>query len=433
MAKFSIPEYKVKIDQLQPGVYIRLEGHWFEHPFLFTRFKIKSEEQIRVLRDSGVEEVTCVPAKSDRLPISRSKSAERAEAGEPEPAKKQAKDPATERFWKLKKERIEKLKTKRDEIKACEEKYRKSAKAVPGMMDGVLTGSAESVEQAGDMIADMVDVLLNDRDAVVHLMGSEEDESLYYHSLNVSVLALMLGKDIGLGQEDMSALGLGCLFHDVGKNRIDKKILKKKGPLTKPEQELLHLHPRYGVEIALKTGAFPEGALRAIFQHHEAADGSGYPKGFTKKKTHRLARVASIANVYDNLVNDPLREKAMTPYQAMSFMFAKLKNKLDMDIFSSFIRCLGIYPPGTICQLSNEAIGLVISVNQRNPLKPSLLLFDPEVPREEAVIFDMEDDPELGVLKSIHPQDLPKEIFDYLNPSTEVAYFTNNAGEKPSS
>lgn len=425
MAKFSIPEYRVHVDQLQPGVFIKLDGAWFNHPFLFNKFKIKSEDQIRTLKECGVEEVICVPAKSDRLPD----APKAAKAPEPGPKVKKQPDPALEKMWAIKRERIERLKQKREEIRRCEENYRKSLAAVPGMMTGIMAGSGEAVQNAQALVSDMADVFLDERDAVVHLMDSKAtDEGLFYHSLNVAVLGMMLGREFGLPPEDLKALGLGAMFHDVGKNKIEKKILRK--PMhTKAEIQLIQMHPKYGVEIAVKAGGFTDPALRVVYQHHERMDGSGYPMRLKGGKIAVTARIAAICDIYDNLVNHPDQTKAVTPYQAMAAMFGKMKTKLDMQIFASFIRCLGIYPPGTIVQLSNEIIGLVIAVNQRNPLKPSLLLYDPEVPRDEAIIFDMEEDPDLSVVKSIHPSHLPKEIFTYLNPRAKVGYYMDNVGE----
>ena len=428
MPTFNIPEYRVHIDQLKPGVFIRLESLWFNHPFLFTRFKIKNAQQIQMLRDAGIEEVICVPSKSDALPRSKKPEGETP----PAPRKKEHKDPATEEMWKAKQQRIEKLKAKRKEIARCEEKYQKTMANVPTMLNGIISGSTQAVEQAQELVGEMVDTFMNESDAVVHLMDSKAtEEGMYFHALNVSVLALMIGKEMALPAEQLKDLGMGALFHDVGKCRIEKKILRKPPPLTKLELQVIQLHPKYGVEIALKSQTFSNESLKIIFQHHERMNGKGYPKGAAGSKISLLARITAIADMYDNLVNNPNQAKALTPYQALSYMFAKQKNFLDMNVLSSFIRCIGIYPPGTIVQLSNDVLAIVIAVNPRNPLKPSLLIYDPEIPKDEAIIFDMEDDPELNVVRSIVPYELPTEIFKYLNPRTQLNYYADTPGNEP--
>ncbi|MFW5490116.1 MAG: HD-GYP domain-containing protein [Desulfovibrio sp.] len=428
MPTFNIPEYRVHIDQLKPGVFIRMESLWFNHPFLFNRFKIKNVQQIQMLRDAGIEEVICVPSKSDALPSSQ-KPAQMKKKPKEEKAEK---DPATEEMWKIKQQRIEKLKAKRKEIARCEEKYQKSIANVPTMLNGIISGSTQAVEQAHELVDEMVATFMDETDAVVHLMESKAtEEGMYFHALNVSVLALMIGKEMKFSTEQLKDLGMGALFHDVGKCRIEKKILRKPPPFTKLELQIIHLHPKYGVEIALKAKTFSNEALKVIFQHHERMNGKGYPKALNGSKISLSARIAAIADMYDNLVNNPSQAKALTPYQALSYMFAKQKNFLDMNVLSSFIRCIGIYPPGTIVQLSNDVLAIVIAVNPDNPLKPSLLIYDPEIPKDEAIIFGMEEDPELDVVRSIAPYELPPEIFRYLNPRTQLNYFVDTPGEGP--
>ncbi len=425
MAKYNIPEYRVTVDQLVPGVFVRLDSHWFNHPFLFNKFKIKNAEQIQSLREVGITEVICVPEKSDQLPKSADEVKPRV-AAEPE-AKTGKPDPYTEELWRIKREQIKRLKEKKESIARCEASYKLAMDAVPGLMSGLLSGKAEAVKQADALATELVEAFRPDVAAVMHLMDIKAtDDGIYYHSLNVSVLSLMLGKQLGLTPEEMKSLALGSLLHDIGKSRIEKKILRKPPPLTKAEQTLLQLHPKYGVDILLKAGGFDEDVLRLVFEHHERLHGKGYPRGLAGDKIFKLARIAIIPDVYDNLVNDPDQSRAMTPYQALAVMYGKLKPWLDENYFSAFIRSLGIYPPGTVIQLSNNVIALVISVNPKNPLRPSVLLYDPEIPRDDSVIFDLEDAPELAVVKSLHPRQLPREIFNYLNPRTRVAYFMDS-------
>ena len=287
------------------------------------------------------------------------------------------------------------------------------------------------MHDAQEVVSGMVNVFLADTDATVHLINiKEKEESIYHHSLNVSVLALTIGKKVGLDVEELNWLGLGALFHDVGKSKIDRKILRKPPPLTKPELELLQLHPRYGAEIVGQSGEFPPEAVQVILQHHEQVNGMGYPQRLSRQAISLPARITAIADEYDNLCNHGDIEKAMTPYQALSFMYTKRQDRLDVDLLSTFIRCLGIYPPGTVVRLTNGMYGIVVSINPRNPLKPSLMLYDPDVPRSEALIFDMEDDLDVNIEKSVQPEKLDPEVRYYLSPQTHLTYFMDDKSEK---
>ncbi|MFH1059361.1 MAG: HD-GYP domain-containing protein [Pseudomonadota bacterium] len=435
MTKYFSPEYSVSVDLLQTGVFIRLEDRWFNHPFLFGNFKIKQQKQIDILKSLGITQVICVPEKSDRLPLSSrpAPATGQAEAA-PAPA---GPDPAqaalTEAMWQAKRERMERLKERRAVIQRTEERFNKSLVQVPNLMKNLMSGSEASVGQAEVVIGEIVETLLDDRDAALHLVNiRSKEESIYYHSLNVAVLALILGRQARLDAPRMRSLGMGALFHDVGKHRIPKKVLKKASPLTKSELALIKLHPRYGTEIVGRCNDFPADAAQVIADHHEALDGQGYPQGLKGGQINELARITSIADVYDNLCNQPVAAKSLTPYQALAYMYSERKGQLDPELLMLFIRVLGVYPPGTIVGLNNQMVGLVIAVNPKNPLKPSLLLYDPDIPKHEALILDLTDDPDLAITESLHPSKLPREIYDYLSPRTRVTYFVEDNLRNPS-
>jgi hypothetical protein len=116
----------------------------------------------------------------------------------------------------------------------------------------------------------------------------------------------------------------------------------------------------------------------------------------------------------------------MNPYQALSFMYTKWKKALDPELVTLFIRSLGVYPPGTPVMLSNGVIALVMSVNPQNPMKPFLMLYDPDIPKSEAIMCEMEDLPEVTIEKSLRVENLPPEVCDYFNYTGKANYFVEN-------
>ncbi|KAB1441835.1 HD-GYP domain-containing protein [Pseudodesulfovibrio senegalensis] len=421
MAKMNIPEYRISVDRLRPGVFIRLEKTgWFSHPFLFNSFKITSPEQIDILRQLGVGKVLCIPEKSDVLPGAQD------EKPVPAPCEPDATRQMLDEMWELKRERTRRLEEKKQRMAECENHYFESVRDITNIMKGMVRGNGESVLDAREFVRRLARHFLEDRESTLHLMNVlPRIEPVYSHSLNVAVLSMMAGREAGFSKEQMELLGMGALFHDIGKTRIEKKLLRKRGPLTKPEQELLEKHPEFGVEILAKIADFPAEALPAVAQHHERADGSGYPDGLTGEQTDRLARMVNIANSYDNLCNNSDPEENLTPYLALSYMFGQGKALYDMELLTSFIRCLGVYPPGTVVQLTNGTIGMVMSVNPANQLRPSVVLYDSEIPKKEALIVELADEAELQVEKSIRLSHLPPEIFEYLNPRSRITYYVD--------
>jgi putative nucleotidyltransferase with HDIG domain len=223
--------------------------------------------------------------------------------------------------------------------------------------------------------------------------------------------------------DQIKAVGMAALFHDLGKVNIPDKILLKTDPLTKPEQELFQLHTRYGAEIGKKAG-MDKATLDAIAHHHEYLDGTGYPDHLKGDAIPLVTRIVTIANVYDNLCNhiDPLQ--SLTPHEALSRMYAHRRAQFDPAALTTMVKCLGVYPPGTLVRLSNEAVGLVMNVNVNKPLRPRVLVYDPEIPKDSAIILDLaEESSDLSVTASIRPGQLPRAIFDYLSPRKRVTYY----------
>jgi hypothetical protein len=130
-----------------------------------------------------------------------------------------------------------------------------------------------------------------------------------------------------------------------------------------------------------------------------------------------------IVNAYDNLCNRPNPKDSLTPYEALAQMFSQGRARFDAQPLSVFIRSMGVYPPGTLVQLSNNALAMVMQVNASQPLKPCVLVYDPSVARHEAVILDLEEEPDLSIVRSIRPAQLPQPVFDYLNPRKRMTYF----------
>ncbi|MGE4505510.1 MAG: HD-GYP domain-containing protein [Desulfovibrionaceae bacterium] len=418
-------EYRISISQLRPGVFVRLERtDWFSHPFLFSSFKITDESQIQALRLLGVREVVCVPEKSDVVPLERGACG----PGDGCDGGQTAADASVvERLWTLKKERIAQYSEKRRRIARCEEHYTEAVRGLGSVTAELVAGGAAAVDGALALVRRITRHFLSDAESVVHLMNvMEPTEHVYSHPLNVAILAMLLGRYVGLGERQMEALGMGALFHDLGKELLEKKLVKKRGRLTRAETRELMRHPGLGLELASSRPGFPRAALPVIGQHHEHQDGSGYPVGVGGEDIDRLARMTSIANVYDNLCNPAEPEQTHTPYEALSYMFSQLKERFDVELLSQFIRCMGVYPPGTVVRLDNGSVGVVMSVNQGRQLRPRLLLHDPLVPKREALIVDLAEEPELAIERSVRPAELAEEVLGYLNPRTRITYYVDH-------
>ncbi|GIC79511.1 DUF3391 domain-containing protein [Moritella sp. F3] len=409
---------KVSVDRIQVGNYVKLPLGWCDHPFMFNNFKVDSKEQILLIRKLGISHVTVYPKRSDNglLPVQKLGS-------KPELDPTIDLEKIRRELWERKQQGIEKLKSHRRRITKTEKNFQSAMTQVRSLMTKLSSRPLNAIEDAEQLIGNMVDSLLKEEHIVLHLMSeAKENENIYYHSLNVSVLAMLLARMKNLDASVIKNIGMGALFHDMGKLKIPPQILRKKTPLTSAEQNFLNLHPKYGLDIVNLVDTFPDSAKAIIAQHHELLDGSGYPKGLAGDDIDAFAQLVSVVNKYDTLCHPADISKARVPSNALSWLYKNNVNKYNNSDLKLLVKVLGIYPPGSVVRLSNDQIGMVISVNSDRLLYPNILIYDAEVPRAEAPIIDLEER-KLSITAVIKPDKLPEAIFEYLNPRSRISYY----------
>jgi len=169
-----------------------------------------------------------------------------------------------------------------------------------------------------------------------------KDYNLFAHSVQVAILAISFAKILGKTQEEIFQLGLGGLLHDIGKLKISEEILNKPGPLTKEEFELMKSHPIYGKEILDKqTSLLPKESIIITLEHHESADGNGYPGKKTLEDTHPLAQIIHIVDCYDALTMNRVYRSALSPFEALKTMCNEMKSSFNLKLLENFIMFLG--------------------------------------------------------------------------------------------
>ncbi|WP_041061050.1 HD-GYP domain-containing protein [Vibrio owensii] len=407
---------KLTVDRIQPGLHIRLPLKWNDHPFLLNSFKIKDQEQVEMIRHLGVKFVYFNPEQSDVSPLPANQPQTEVKKGD-------ALDLEAQKLWQEKQKRIEKLSAYRRRVIQCEKEFERSLARMRSVMTKIRNRPADAVGEAKQLIDDIVEKLMCDDNVTLHLMnGKNEFEDIYFHSLNVAVIAMMIGRAKGYSAEQLKALSFAALFHDMGKIKIPTAILRKQTPLSEPESNYLKLHTKYGLDMANQIEDFPDSAKTVIAQHHELRDGSGYPEGLKGDEIDELAQVIIVANAFDNLCHTPIASEQKIPYTALSHLYKNCKHLYKEENLNILIKFMGVFPPGTVVQLSNNMVGLVISVNASHLLFPNVLVYDPAVPRTQAPIIDLASK-DLKIVNAIHPSKLPEKIKEYLNPRSRISYF----------
>ncbi len=242
-------------------------------------------------------------------------------------------------------------------------------------------------------VGDIIDELLNNQSMMVNMIDLKcFDNYTYSHSVNVAVLSIIIGIALGLKKNTLVKLGLGAILHDIGKVFIDIKILNKPGKLTDEEFEKIKEHSILGYEYVMEKFSLPDMSNRAIIDHHEKYDGSGYPMGKNKDEISLFGKIIAIADVYDALSSERSYRKAMNPSESMEYIMGGSGTLFDPKIVNIFIRKIAPYPVGTMVQLSNQWIGIVVENYESVCLRPTIRVIQEGENRIEPFEISLKDD-----------------------------------------
>lgn len=412
-------EHRVSIEQLRVGVYIHLDLSWMDHPFSFGSFKIKSQDQIEKLRELGLQSVRIDPAKSDVQAAAPARVPAPLPSRAGIPVKSAPEDPAIA----AKKERQRQLAAQREAIARVDRQYNKAANTLRSLHAALQANPAQSAEG----IAKLADAIAGDLFAqaeitLYSLLSNAPGAEAHAHGLNVALLSLVVAREMQIPAEDGSLLAQGAFVHDIGLREVPARVLLKEDPLTAAEKALRDEHVGKGSELARRMG-LPDKALEIIKYHHVMADGSGYPAGVPASALSPLARIVALVNQYDNLCNPVNSARALTPHEALSHIFSQQRQKFDEKAMQALIRCLGVYPPGTLIKLSNEAVCVVSSVNTARPLRPAVIAYDAKTPRDTPVVIDLAAEDDVNISAALKRAQVPAKVLEYLTGRGRVTYF----------
>ncbi len=419
MAKKTNTNHFITPAQLCVGLYVHLDVGWMDHPFTFSNFKIQETEQIGKINAIGLKKLRYDPLRSDVKPLSLEIDTPPEQPQEVTPTvdTKVVEEPVNHKTARL----IQ----LHQAIEENEAKFKATNQITKAATTEFLAKPEECIAKANSVVSDMVNIALTESDVAIHTIN-QQDESDYNHSLNVMVLSLMLSKTLDLSKEDAQTLGIAALFHDIGHLKIDPAILGKTTHHTEVEIEKLQAHTVIGAQMALDAG-LPEQIAEIILSHHEKLNGSGYPRQLSGDKVNLLSRILSLVNSYDNMCNPQDINQARTPYESLAHLFAHQRHEFDEVILKRMIKTLGIYPPGSMIQLSTGEYANVISGNISHPLRPFVMLYEAGRSNQEPKIIDLREELSINISICLRPKQLPPEVLEYFNPSMRTQFYLETA------
>lgn len=232
------------------------------------------------------------------------------------------------------------------------------------------------IGQIRNTVQQMINDLLSSSDILGNLTEIRGyDDYTFHHSVNTTIISLILAMASGYSQQKLLELGMGVLMHDIGKIKIPEEILNKKTPLTKDEFEEIKNHTNYGFDILRKNNDLSLLSAHVAYQHQEKWDGSGYPRGLQGNGIHEYGRLAAVADVYEALTSKRVYRNAIEPNEAYEFIVSQGNTHFDPQILEVFKKNIAVYPSGSGVLLSNGQRGNVIKQNQAFPNRPYVRVF----------------------------------------------------------
>ena len=248
------------------------------------------------------------------------------------------------------------------------------------------TKTASHMENLSSYITEMVDELLYNRHVMVNVVDIRTyDDYTFSHSINVAVLAIVIGTVLGMSRQKLNDLAMGALVHDIGKVFIDKKIINKTGKLTPEEFEEIKKHSLIGFNYICSSGKIPEEARYSVLMHHEQYNGNGYPSGLSGNDIHLFGRIVCVADVYDALTSDRPYRRAMLPSDAIEYIMSGYNTHFEPKIVEAFTKKVAPYPVGTCVRLSSGVTGIVVQNYESSCLRPKIRIIQNDKPTNEFI------------------------------------------------
>ncbi len=366
----GIEERKVAVRDLKIGMYVcRLDRDWEGTPFLLQGVMIEGDDDIARLAACCSE--VYVDIERGLAPVGiRSSSplaATRARAMH---------DYSPEDIEQMR-DRVAYVDTAtlEQELPQAKEAQQRVVAFAGRMLDDVREGRPVSHAEVHDAVEPMVRSILRNADAFLWLETLRERGAYdYSHALNCSALAAAFGRHVGFPEDVLGDMAGAALMLDIGKLRVRAELLARAGALDADEIAEVRHHVQHCLAILDQDGTVPGHMRDMIRGHHERNDGSGYPDGLAGKEIPLLARIAGLIDSYDAMTSDRAHRSGMSRHAALQALYRERGTLYAAEIVEQFLQCMGVYPTGSLVELSSGEVAVVMGQNAARRLRPKIML-----------------------------------------------------------
>ena len=343
---------KIDVAQLTIGMYVtELDRPWTETSFLFQGFRIRQQQEIRLL-EQVCKHVWVDSRRS--VGIKQQVIENHAQSPELQPI-------------------VAKVEFNQ-EVEQASPVWHKAHEESLRILDAVRMGQELDVSAVKAVVSECVQSILRNPSAMLWLARIKNRD--YYtaeHSLRVSILAIALGRELGLAEYQLEQIGICGMLHDVGKIKVPNEILNKPGALNAEELRIMQSHANEGRRLLMGNQQVTPATVDVAYSHHERLDGKGYPRGLDAARIPYFAKIIAVVDAYDAINSDRVYSKGKSSLESLRILLEAVNSHFDEEIVGHFVRLIGIYPAGEIVELSNGEVGIIIGCSATSKLKPKIM------------------------------------------------------------
>lgn len=405
-------EHKVSIGDVRVGMYVsRLDRPWLETRFLFQGFRVDTTADIEELRRHceyvyiDVEKGLAATREIDKFITQREK------------------DKYVHVFRSVSSVPVYPVLTSvEEEVGASRESRDQVIDVVTNVLDDLKAGRSIKLSAIRSSVKSMIASIVRNPDAFFLLSRlKDKDNYAYAHCIDASGLAVAFGRHLGFSRQELENLAVGVLLCDVGKLQLPDNLLKKPGRLTDSEYALVRRHVEFGAQMVREMKDSNDEMVSIVMHHHERHNGKGYPNQVPGHLIPVNGRIAALVDCYDAITSERAYSHAISAYDAIKMIYEWRDKDFQADMVEQFIQCIGLFPTGTVVELSTGEVGIVISQNRVRRLRPRIMLVldKDKIAYEFNPVLDLIDEPEdddgerIEILHPLPPGSYGIDISDY--------------------
>lgn len=387
----GVSQRKIAVHDLEVGMFVSdLDRPWHQTPFPIQGFHIRSQDDIRALVSHCKWVSIDVAETRGSVDLSKTNGASFGARGQ---RKGKGRDELHLPPLSIREPVAYKaVTTLKREMKSSKKLLDDAGVALERVYDAANTPEARDLRPVAAVVNKMVRSVIRQPDALLWLSRiRQHDSHVYRHAVNTSVWALVCGRQLGLNEGLLNHLGLGCLLSQVGKTRLPEDLLSREGQLGPEEYALYRTYVEKGMAV-LEGSGLSRAVLSVVQGHRERHNGSGFPEGIRGDRIPLLAKIAGLAEFFESLI-EPREGVAepMTPAKAVTLLYDMRNIEFQGDLVESFIRAVGVYPTGSLVELTDGQRGIVVSHSPERRLWPRVMVMTDryQAPLKTAKVVDL--------------------------------------------